>query len=718
MFEHLFGRRVPLILQSEAPECGIACVAMIASYHGLHTDLSAMRLRLAPSMKGVTLQHISAIAEALKMSFRGVQAPLSALGKLRLPAMLHWDMNHFVVLTRVDGNRFTVLDPARGRRLLVLDEMSRHYTGVAAELTPANGFAARDEREKISVRQMFGSAQGLRGTIAQILVLSLVLEVFAIGAPFFVQIVVDRVVVGRDEDLLTVLGLGFALLALAQVSVTAVRGWLGVYLSTVLNVRLLDALFGQLLRLPLGWFEKRHIGDVVSRFRSVDSIQRTLSVTFVETLIDGVMVLLTLAVMFWYSATLAAVVLGAALVYGAARWGFYGAQRRALDEQLAHEGKAATHFIETLRGMMAIKLNLREPERRSAYQNLVIDQTNSGVVVHHLTILSRGAYGLIFGLENVAVIWLAAQLVLAGSFSVGMLFGFLSFKLLFLTRVNNLVDKGIDFRMLDLHAERIADIALAPPEQVRPPAAPMPDTPLSIRARGLGFAYGVEGFAFRNVDFEVAPGEVVAIVGPSGAGKTTLVKNLTGLLDRTEGSIEANGRDIREWDVAAYRARLGVVMQDDLLFIGSVEDNISFFDPQYQPQRVRAAATVAGIDADIMAMPMQYNTIVGSLGVALSGGQKQRVLLARALYRKPQVLFLDEAFDQLDLAREQEISERLRKLDIGIVIVSHRPDTIRSVDRIVRLGEAAPAAAAAAPPATAAAGAGVSGGVSTGTSAG
>ena len=687
MFASLFGRRVPMILQSEAPECGIACVAMIASYHGLRTDLSSMRLRLSPSMKGVTLQHIAAIADTLKMSFRGVQAPMSALGKLRLPAILHWDLNHFVVLASVDGNKITVMDPARGKRILALDEVSRHYTGVAAELEPTTGFVARDEREKTSVRQLFGSAQGLHGAIAQVLILSVALEVFAIASPFFVQIVVDRVVVGRDEDLLTVLGIGFGLLVLMQVAVTAVRSWLGVYLSTMLNVRLLDALFGQLLRLPLSWFEKRHIGDIVSRFRSVDAIQRTLSVTFLETLIDGVMVILTLIVMLWYSAILAIVVSAAALAYGATRWLFYGAQRRALDEQLVHEGKAGTHFIETLRGMMAIKLNLRERERRSAYQNLVIEQTNAGVLVQRLAIFNRAANGLLFGLENVAVIWLAAKLVIGGGFSVGMLFGFLSFKLLFLTRVNNLVDKWIEFRMLDLHAERIADIALAPPEQTRAPTSPAPDAPLALVGRDLGFAYGVEGFAFRNVDFSIRPGEVVAIVGPSGAGKTTLVKVLVGLLDRTEGALEANGRDLRDWDQSVYRARLGVVMQDDPLFVGSIEDNICFFDPQHQPALVRGAANVAGIDADIMAMPMQYNTIVGSLGVALSGGQKQRVLLARALYRKPQVLFLDEAFDQLDLAREQEISERLRKLGIAIVIVSHRPETVRNVDRIVRLGE-------------------------------
>ncbi|GIL05057.1 MAG: colicin V biosynthesis protein [Betaproteobacteria bacterium] len=683
----LFGREVPLILQSEAPECGIACVAMVASFHGFRTDLSAMRLRLAPSMKGVTLKHIAAIADTMKLAARGVQAPLNALGQLRLPAILHWDMNHFVVLTKVAGNRITVHDPAQGKRVLSLDQASRHYTGVAMELTPAAGFVQRDEREKVRAWQLLQTAAGMKGAIAQVLLLSLVLEVFAIASPFFVQLVIDRVVVGRDRDLLTVLGLGFGLLVLMQVAVTAVRAWLGVYLSTHLNLRLLDTLFGQLLRLPLAWFEKRHIGDIVSRFRSIDAIQRTLTLTFVETMVDGVMVVLTLLVMLWYSPLLTAIVVGAAAAYGAVRWAFYGPQRRALDEQIVHEAKAGTHFIETLRGMMAIKLNMREPERRAAYQNLVVEQTNAGVRSQAIAIAHRSANGLIFGLENVAVIWLAALLVMDGRFSVGMLFGFLAFKLLFLTRVNNLVDKAIEFRMLDLHAERIADIALATPEAAAGgPSQEAPKVPLAIEGKGLGFSYGVEGFVFRGVDFSVKPGETVAIVGPSGSGKTTLVKVLVGLLDRSEGTLAANGRDVRDWDRAAYRSRIGVVMQDDQLFVGTIEDNISFFDPQHDPERVRACARIAKIDAEIETMPMQYNTMVGSLGMALSGGQKQRILLARALYRRPHILFLDEAFDQLDLAREREITEQLKTLGIGLVIVSHRPETVRAVDRLVTLG--------------------------------
>ena len=680
----LFQRHVPVILQSEAPECGIACLAMVASFHGHRTDLSAMRLRLSPSLKGVTLKHIAQIGETMGLSARGVQVPLESLGKLRLPAVLHWDMNHFVVLARVAGKKITVHDPARGKRVLTFAEASRHFTGVAMEFTPTAGFQEVDERERIRSWQLLGVASGMKGTIAQILILTFALEIFAIAMPFFLQLTVDRVLVGRDRDLLTVLGIAFATLVVISVAVSAVRAWVGVYLSTHINLKLLTTLFSHMLRLPLAWFEKRHIGDIVSKFRSVDAIQRTLSTTFVETVVDGIMVVLTLVVMSYYSVTLTLVVVAAALLYGLARWSFYYPQRYATDEQIAHEARSGTHFIETLRGMMAIKLNLRESERRSAYQNLVVDQTNAGVRVQNVGIAQRAANTLIFGLENVIVIWLAALLVMEGRFTVGMLYAFIGFKLVFLTRVINLIDKWNEFRMLDLHAERIADIALAEPESAKPGMPIEAATgPLTLEARGLSYAYGPEGFAFRDVNLVVGPGETVAVVGPSGCGKTTLMKVLLGLLPPTEGEVRVNGRNLADWDLGQYRARIGAVMQDDQLFVGTIEDNISFFDSEHDPARVRECARDAMVDEEIMAMPMQYNTIVGSLGMALSGGQKQRVLLARALYRKPQILFLDEAFDQLDVALERRISAALSDRALSLVIVSHRPETVSvSVKRV------------------------------------
>ena len=689
----IFGRRIPVILQTEAPECGIACVAMIATYHGFMTDLVAMRQRMSVSMKGTTLKTIAQIAETMKMSARGVKVSIDALEKVKLPAILHWDMNHFVVLTKVSGRgqrqTITIHDPARGKRVLDYRDTSQHFTGVAMEMLPTPGFREVEERERISSWQLLGAAAGYKSTIAQIFLLSLALEVFAIATPFFLQLVIDRVLVGRDVDFLTVLGVAFAALVVVQAIVAGIRAWVGVYLSTQINMAMLADLFAQLIRLPLAWFEKRNIGDIISRFRSIDAIQRTLTTTFVEAVIDGLMVVLTLGVMFFYSTTLTAVVLAAAILYGAARWVFYYPQRRATDEQLAHEAKSGTHFIETLRGMMAIKLNMREQERRLGYQNLVVEHVNAGVRVQQIAIVQRASNLLIFGLENVAVIWLGARAAMAGELTVGMLFAFLTFKLLFLTRINTLLDKVIEFRMLDLHAERIADIALTEPEAVGVRRSASSDMPLVVRADGLGFSYGSEGFTFRGIDLEITAGETIALIGPSGCGKTTLIKVLVGLLQPTEGTLYVAGRDLRELDLGSYRSRIGVVMQDDQLFIGTVEDNISFFDPAHDASRARECARIAGLDVDIMAMPMQYNTIVGSLGVALSGGQKQRLLLARALYRKPEILFLDEAFDQLDLDREYEITDRLVQLGLGVVIVSHRPDTVRRVDRVIDIGAVA-----------------------------
>jgi ATP-binding cassette subfamily B protein RaxB len=447
---------------------------------------------------------------------------------------------------------------------------------------------------------------------------------------------VDRVLVGRDRDLLTVLGIAFATLVIISVAVTAVRAWVGVYLSTNINLKLLTTLFSHMLRLPLAWFEKRNIGDIVSKFRSVDAIQRTLTTTFVETAVDGIMVILTLVVMSFYSGMLTLVVVGGALSMrlpgGASTT---RSATRPTSSSPTRRAPART-FIETLRGMMAIKLNLRESERRSAYQNLVVDQTNAGVRVQNVGILQRAANGMIFGLENVIVIWLAALLVMDGRFTVGMLYAFIGFKLVFLTRVINLVDKWNEFRMLDLHAERIADIALAEPETTKPslPGEHVGGV-LSLEAFNLSFAYGPEGYAFRGVSLAVSPGETIAIVGPSGCGKTTLIKVLLGLLPPTDGRGARNGRNLADWDLGQYRARdrRGDAGRSALRRDDRGQHQLLRLRPR--PARVRECARDAMIDDEIMAMPMQYNTIVGSLGMALSGGQKQRILLARALYRAP-----------------------------------------------------------------------------------
>ena len=678
-------RRLPVFLQTEAAECGLASLGMVACFHGHRVDLAALRRRFTVSLKGATLAFLMQAAGKLHLAPRPLRLELGELPQLRAPCILHWDMNHFVVLKSADGRGAVVHDPAFGVRRLSIADVSKHFTGIALELTPTSDFRPADERRHVRLRDLLGSVTGLRRSLAQVFLLALALQAIAVVSPFYMQWAVDGAVVTADRDLLTVLGTGFLMLAVIQVGIAALRSWVVLYLGTTLNLQWLANVFTHLVRLPVSWFERRHLGDVVSRFGSVNSIQRTLTSSFIEAIIDGVMALATLAMMLVYSGWLTAVALTAVMLYGLLRWGFYDPLRRATEEHIVHSAKQQSHFLETVRGVQSIKLFGRQEERRSRWLNLVVDAVNQDLVTQKLTLGFRSANGLVFGLERVAIVWLGALLVLDSAFSVGMLFAFVAYKEQFSARVAGLIDKLIELRMLNLQAERLADIVLTPPER-ESPSAPVDAIDASLEVRAASFRYSdPEPFVLVNCSFVVEPGESVAIVGPSGGGKTTLVKLMLGLLQPTDGKILAGGVDIQKLGIDRYRKLVGTVMQDDQLFAGSIADNIGFFDPAPDQAAVEQCARLAAVHDDITAMPMAYNTLIGDMGAALSGGQRQRILLARALYKRPRILFLDEATSALDLQKERAVNEAIRSLNLTRIIIAHRPETIASADRVIVL---------------------------------
>lgn len=684
------------ILQGEIAECGLACLAMIASAHGSTVTLPDLRRRFPAALKGMKLRDLLEVAAGLGFSGRPLKLDLAHLRQLAMPAVLHWDMNHYVVLTKVRGDTVTLLDPAIGERRLSLDEISPHFTGVAVELMPDATFTPAAPAPRVSLGALTGRVLGLRRSLLQILLVALVLELFAIVAPLCNQLIVDDVLTSGDRDLLKVLVIGFGLLLITQTALGLARSWMLIVLTQTLSLQWRGNTFAHLLRLPVAFFEKRHLGDITSRFGAVDAIQRTLTTAAIEAILDGVMGVAALIMMAVYAWPLALVVVAACAMYGLLRWVAYRPLRDASAERLVVAARESTHFLETLRAMTPLKLFGRDQERRIQWQNLIVEVQNRDVRTARLSMAMSTANTFVFGLENLLVLYLGASLILdaqhggAGApstvMTVGMLFAFLSYKSQFTGRVSALINYVVELKMLGLHAERLADIALEPPEPDDVPANDLAHLDASLELRGVGFRYGErDPWILRQVDLVVPAGQSLAITGPSGSGKTTLMKLLLGLLEPVEGEVLYGGVPVRQLGLRNVRRQIGTVMQEDVLLTGSLADNIAFFDAQPDAEQVQACAMLAQVHEDIRRMPMGYQTLVGDLGSGLSGGQKQRLLLARALYRGPKVLALDEATSHLDVDRERAVAAHLARLPMTRLVIAHRPDTIAGAERVVEL---------------------------------
>jgi ATP-binding cassette subfamily B protein RaxB len=683
-----FARKLPVLRQTEAAECGLVCLAMVASFHGLRTDPAAIRARHATSSRGVTLANIMKMAAPLGLSARAVRLDVGDLDKLRLPAVLHWNLDHFVVLRQVGRKGLRIHDPATGDRLVPWSEVDKAFSGIALELWPSTEFAKGDERRRIGLFDVTGRISGALGYLVNLVAIGVLLELLAILVPFFTQWAMDNVVALGDADLLTLLAVGMTIVLLLQLVFTTFRGWFITYTSSVFSLQWKSSVLGHLVRLPLAWFQTRHLGDIVSKFHATDAITGALNTMFMESMFDGVMSFVTLGLMALYSWKLCLIATAIMLLYATFRALQVLPYRRAIEEGIITSARLESHLMESIRGVRTIKLFLREDGRKTEWLSLAVDATNAAVRTQRLQLLYRTTNGFMGSLERVLIFWLGMKAVIDHELTLGAITAFIAYKDQFYGRVTSLIDNFIELRLLGTQVDRLADIVLTAPEHANSATQPERAGALdwSVECVDLRFRYGeFEPMLLDGLNLKIAPGESVAIIGPSGCGKTTLINMILGLAAPTGGQVLFGGHPIDRLGPALVRQHVAAVTQDDILFAGSIAENIAAFDPSIDMDRVMQCAEMACVHADIERMPMGYNTLVGDMGSALSGGQRQRLHIARALYRAPRVLVMDEATSHLDVATETELSSHIAALGITRIIVAHRPQTIASADRVVSL---------------------------------
>lgn len=680
-------RRVPVIHQTETAECGLACLAMICGHFGKNIDLIYLRRKFNLSARGATLAGINGIAEQLGMATRALSLELDELRVLKTPCILHWDFSHFVVLVSVKRNRYVLHDPARGIRYISREEMSRYFTGVALEVWPGSEFQSETLQTRISLRSLINSIYGIKRTLAKIFCLSVVIEAINLLMPVGTQLVMDHAIPAGDRGLLTLISAALMFFILLKAATSTLRAWSSLVMSTLINVQWQSGLFDHLLRLPLAFFERRKLGDIQSRFDSLDTLRATFTTSVIGFIMDSIMVVGVFVMMLLYGGYLTWIVLCFTTIYIFIRLVTYGNYRQISEECLVREARAASYFMETLYGIATVKIQGMVGIRGAHWLNMKIDAINSGIKLTRMDLLFGGINTFVTACDQIVILWLGAGLVIDNQMTIGMFVAFSSFRGQFSERVASLTSFLLQLRIMSLHNERIADIALHEKEEKKPEIEIVAHMgPISLETNGLSYRYDSQSAPiFSALSLSVAPGESVAITGASGAGKTTLMKVLCGLFEPDSGRVLINGIDIRQIGINNYHRMIACVMQDDRLFSGSIRENICGFAEEMDEEWMVECARASHIHDVIMNMPMGYETLIGELGEGLSGGQKQRIFIARALYRKPGILFMDEATSALDSESEHFVNVAIKNMNITKVIIAHRETTLRTVDRVISI---------------------------------
>ena len=682
----MMGRgRVPYLPQMEAMECGAACLAMVLAAWGHHAPQGELRQACKINRDGANAADLLAAAKAFGLEAGCVAVDLPNLGDLPLPAILHWEFKHFVVLERLTSKGAIVVDPATGRRSVVQRELATCFTGAALVFAPGPDFRPR-RRRPLGISRYLEILRGLRPVLAQVLGASLMLQLAGLVLPVANQLLVDRVILPHHPPWLWGLALGVGLALAASVLLSLLRSYLLQGLRCCMDRRLAQGFVGHLLSLPLGFFLQRQPGELLQRVHSTSQIRELLSGQTVAAILDAFMLLGYLGLMLAYHPSLGLLVAALALLQAAALLALRWRNQQLVATELAVAGQESAILVEALNAMETVQAVNAQDYVLGRWWPQMVRRLNTGRQRQRLRLGLDQALVILQGLSAAVVFLVGGRAVLQERMTLGVFVAFLTLQTLFLAPLTALLEAWRALQQAAGHFQRLDDVLDCSPEA----SGSLDPGRLrgAIQLEGVSFCHG-EGapWILCDLNLEIRPGEKVALVGRTGAGKSTLARLLLGMHPPTRGQIRFDGLELARLDLAALRRQVGVVLQEPFLFDDTVRANLSLRDPDMPMERVRWAAELAQIHRTIERLPQGYQTRLGENGRLLSGGERQRLCLARALALEPAILLLDEATSALDLETERKVHAGLGGLGCTRILIAHRLETVRDADRILVLDQ-------------------------------
>ena len=675
-------RRVPFIAQMEVTECAPACLAMILAYHRSYVSLAELREACRVSRDGASALDIVTAAERYGFATEALKMELDDLDAVELPAIIHWELNHFVVLERIDAAGAHVVDPAAGARQLTIDELGRGFTGIVIALAPAERFVRR--RRAAHARQTYASL--LRRSLRPVLVTmasALVLEVFALFFPAASALVVDFVVRPRQAQWIPILGAAFAVAIVLRACITLARERILSGLEARLDVELAASLLQHMLSLPTSFFAQRGAGDLSNRLGALlaarDLFARLLFAGF-----DLLLVIAYAALMVLYDHRIGAAVVGIHVLSVLVPWLGRSRIQAASTAKVVAAARAQSALVQAFADPETAKAFRSEALLGAQYEAARTEELNANVRAQHALEVPRQLVSVFEAAATAMVLWLGGGAVLDDRMTLGVLTSFLTIQTLLgppLRRLVMAVGEAAHVRPLLERVEDVFETAPEPTGTWTPPSLAG-----AITFERVSFRYGKKGpLLLEDVSFQIAAGERVAITGPSGAGKSTIVRLLLGFLQPLSGRILIDGRDLADYDLAALRSRIGTVLADGAFIDEAIADNVTLGAPDATPAQLRSALAAACVDDVVAALPQGALSRLGPSATTLSGGQRQRLLLARALVKAPSLLVLDEASSALDTELELRVQSCLAQLRCTMLVIAHRTSAIAFADRVLSL---------------------------------